>query len=464
MPLLKPDPTFYPSPRLAAEAPPEKLAFVAALNPPGGKNNDAIFVVDVDPDSAQFGQEVGRCTLPEFGDELHHFGWNACSSALCPYAPHPHVERRYLIVPGIRSSRIYVIDTKPDPRNPKVVRTITADEIAQRTGYSRPHTVHCGPEGIYVSALGSPSGDGPGGIFLLDHFNFDVIEKWEADRGDQYLHYDFWWHLLHDTMLTSEWGTPKMVENGVQPDLLLNSEYGHRLHVWNLRTRKVVERLDLGKENQMDQELRPAHDPSKTYGFVGVVISVKDLSASVWLWHRPNGKWGVQKVIEIPAEPADPDLLPPALKPFKAVPPLVTDIDLSVDDRFLYVSCFGTGQMLQYDVSDPFHPKQVGSVHIGGIVRRAAHPKDPTRKLSGGPQMVEVSRDGKRVYFTNSLYAAWDEQFYPDGVGNWMVKLDVAPQGGIQLDPKFFFETNDYRLHQVRLEGGDASSDSYCFS
>jgi len=43
------------------------------------------------------------------------------------------------------------------------------------------------------------------------------------------------------------------------------------------------------------------------FGFVGVVISVKDLSASVWLWHRPNGKWDVQKVIEIPAEPADPD-------------------------------------------------------------------------------------------------------------------------------------------------------------
>jgi selenium-binding protein 1 len=109
---MKPDPTFYPSPRLAAEAPPEKLAFVAALNPPGGKNNDAILVVDVDPESPKFGQEVGRCTLPEFGDELHHFGWNACSSALCPSAPHPHVERRYLIVPGIRSSRIYVIDTE----------------------------------------------------------------------------------------------------------------------------------------------------------------------------------------------------------------------------------------------------------------------------------------------------------------------------------------------------------------
>ena len=175
-------------------------------------------------------------------------------------------------------------------------------------------------------------------------------------------------------------------------------------------------------------EMRPAHDPTKTYGFVGVVVSLNDLSASIWLWHRPNGAWAIKKVIEIPAEPADPDLLPPALKDFKAVPPLVTDIALSVDDRFLYVSCWGTGEMRQYDVSDPMQPKLVGSVHIGGIVRRAAHPKDPKRRLRGGPQMVEVSRDGRRVYFTNSLYAAWDEQFYPEGVGNWMVKLDADPK------------------------------------
>ena len=146
MPLLKPDPTFYPSPRLAAQGPPEKLAYVAALNPPGSKNNDAIIVVDLDPNSSTYCQEVGRCTLPKFGDELHHFGWNACSSALCPYAPHPHIERRYLIVPGIRSSRLYVIDIKPNPREPKIVRTIEPEELIARSGYSRPHTVHCGPE------------------------------------------------------------------------------------------------------------------------------------------------------------------------------------------------------------------------------------------------------------------------------------------------------------------------------
>ena len=77
--------------------------------------------------------------------------------------------------------------------------------------------------------------------------------------------------------------------------------------------------------------------------------------------------------------------------------------------------------------------------------------------------MVEVSRDGKRVYFTNSLYIPWDVQFYPEGIKGWMVKLDVKPEGGISVNPDFFLEFTDERPHQVRLQGGDASSDSYCF-
>ena len=458
----KPDPTFYPSPRMAMQAPPEGLAYVAMLNVEGNGRPDALAVVDVDPASSSHAQIVGRVEMPEPGDELHHFGWNACSSALCPYAPHPHVERRYLIVPGIRSSRIHIIDTKPDPRQPEIVKVIEPEEVFTRAGYSRPHTLHCGPDGIYVSGLGAPDGEGPGGIFVLDHESFDVLGRWEVDRGPQYLAYDFWWHLGYDTMITSEWGTPNMIENGLVPDLLLAGKYGRRLHMWDLRRRRHVQELDLGEEYQMALELRPAHDPTKAYGFVGVVVSLKDLSASVWLWHHDNGSWAVQKVIEIPAEPAEPDQLPPLLQDFKAVPPLVTDIDLSLDDRFLYVSCWGTGELRQYDVSDPFHPALTGSVRIGGIVARAAHPA--SGPLNGGPQMVEVSRDGRRVYFTNSLYAPWDGQFYPDGIRSWMVKLDAQPEGGILLDPKFFLEFGEgYRAHQVRLEGGDASSDSYCY-
>jgi selenium-binding protein 1 len=478
MPKLRPDPTFYPSAKQASEAPPEELAYLAMLSP-NLSRPDAIGVVDVKPGSKSFGRLVGQFDMPNTGDELHHFGWNACSASLCPWAPHPHVERRYLVVPGINSSRIHILDTKPDPRRPELVKVIEPETLAKKTGYASPHTVHCGPDGIYLSALGAPDGDGPGGIFILDHDSFEPRGAWERNRGPQRLGYDFAWHLGHDTTITSEWGTPSMVREGVNPELLLGGKYGNSLHVWDLRKGTHQQKLPLGDEYQMTLELRPARDPRKAYGFVGVVLSLKDLSASVWVWYKDgkegkDGKggkeskgseWKVKKVIEIPAEPADPADLPPLLQGFKAVPPLITDINLSLDDKQLYVSCWGTGELRQYDVSDPFKPKLTATTQLGGIVRRAGHPAKPGKRLNGGPQMVELSRDGRRVYLTNGLYSPWDEQFYPDGLASWMVKFDTRPEGGMALDSRFFLEMEQgVRCHQVRLQGGDASSDSFCFS
>ena len=467
----RPDPTFYASPTLAADAPAEQLAYVAMIAAGGNGKRDAIGVVDVDPGSRSYGRLVGQTDLPTGDNELHHFGWNACSSHLCPYAPHAHVERRYLVVPGTGSSRIHILDTQPDPKNPELVKLIEAREIAAKTGYAAPHTVHCGPDGVYVNALGGADGNGPGGIFVLDHDSFDVKGAWEHDRGPQHLAYDFWWHLGFDTMISSEWGTPNMVKDGVNPELLLGGKYGHALHVWDMKKRRHIKEIDLGAEQQMVLELRPAHNPTRAYGFAGVVISLADLSSSIFLWYldRRNGngpgEWKAKKVITIPAEPADPADLPPLLKGFKAVPPLVTDINLSIDDRFLYVSCWGTGELRQYDVSDPFNPVLAGSVRLGGIVRRTAHPRLPGTPLNGGPQMVEVSRDGRRVYLTNSLYSPWDAQFYPDGIRGWLAKFDVGRAGGLTLDARFLLEFEEgIRPHQVRLQGGDASSDSFCFS
>src|SRR5919199_2903128 len=137
MPLMAtwtPDPTFYPSPRAAMDAPREELAYVAAIDAER-KQPDALMILDVDPRSPQYGQVVSQLTLPYVGDELHHFGWNACSAALCPTMPHPHVERRYLLLPGLRSSRVYVVDTKPNPRQPRLVKAIQPDEVHARTGY-----------------------------------------------------------------------------------------------------------------------------------------------------------------------------------------------------------------------------------------------------------------------------------------------------------------------------------------
>ena len=459
----KPDPSFYPSPKMAMEAPPERYGYVAALNYGRNDKPDVLCTIDLDPESPDYSKIINSLEMPYTGDELHHFGWNACSSALCPYAPHPHLERRYLVLTGLRSSRIYIVDTKKDPIRPEIFKIIEPEEVISRSGYSRLHTVHCGPDAIYVNGLGSANGDdGPGGILMLDHFNFNVLGPWEIDRGSQDLAYDFWWHISQDTMITSEWGKPSQFENGLVPEDILNGKYGRNLHFWDMRKRKKIQTISLGDENQFVFELRPAHDPTKTYGFVGVVLSLKDLSSSIWTWYMDGDKWAAKKVIEIPAEPADPDDLPPALKDFKAVPPLVTDIDLSLDDKFLYVSCWGTGEMHQYDVSDHFNPKLTGKIQVGGIVRRNGHPKSEG-PLLGGPQMVEISRDGRRVYFTNSLYSNIDDQFYPDKLGGWMVKLNADPNGGISIDDDFFIDFGETRSHQVRLQGGDSSTDSFCY-
>ena len=163
-------------------------------------------------------------------------------------------------------------------------------------------------------------------------------------------------------MITSEWGTPNMVENGVNPELLLGGKYGHTLHVWDLRRRRHQQALDLGAEQQMPLELRPAHDPTelrlRRRGHVAEGSLVVDLAlVSRDGQGNGNGTWAIHKMIEIPARAGRPGAAAAAAKGFKAVAPLVTDINLSLDDRFLYVSCWGTGEFRQYDVSDPFKPK-----------------------------------------------------------------------------------------------------------
>src|SRR5579872_5693496 len=84
MPLMRPDPTFYPSPRMAMQAPPERLAYVALLNVGNNGKHDAMGVIDLDPSSSGYGRLVGQVDLPRGDNELHHFGWNACSACLCP--------------------------------------------------------------------------------------------------------------------------------------------------------------------------------------------------------------------------------------------------------------------------------------------------------------------------------------------------------------------------------------------
>src|SRR5260370_36361483 len=130
---MMPDPTFYPSPRMAMQAAPERIAYVSLLNVTKNGKRDAMGVIDVDPRSSTYGQFVGQGDFPHDDNELHHFGWNACSACLWPHNPHPHMERRYLIVPGIGSSRSHILDTETDPDDPKMLEGIEPAEFIKTT-------------------------------------------------------------------------------------------------------------------------------------------------------------------------------------------------------------------------------------------------------------------------------------------------------------------------------------------
>ena len=149
------DPTFYRSAADAAAAPAEELAYVVAFDR-NAQRHDAMCVVDVNPDSATYGQVVGWTDMPGVGDELHHFGWNACSSAL-KHEGHDMegLARRYLLVPGLRSSNIYVLDIASDPRKPTLVKTIDGETLSAQAG---PALTPCtaGPTGSSSPASAAP--------------------------------------------------------------------------------------------------------------------------------------------------------------------------------------------------------------------------------------------------------------------------------------------------------------------
>jgi methanethiol oxidase len=258
--------------------------------------------------------------------------------------------------------------------------------------------------------------------------------------------------------VTGEWGRPELVRLGFNADALRAGAYGHRLHVWDTASGRHVQTLDLGVEHQLLVSVCPAQQPGRVYGFAAAMISAVDLSGSIWLWHRaadsPHRAWTARRVITIPAEPADAADLPAVCAALGVVPPLVSHVALSPDDRVLYVCCWGTGEVRQYDVCDPFHPVLTGLTRLGGISRQHPHPGRGRRPLRGGPRMAEVSGDGRRLYVTSALHSAWDRQCYPGGIEGWLARCHADPNGGLTVDPTLLVDFEEYRPHYARLAAG----------
>jgi selenium-binding protein 1 len=434
--------SFHSSPQAAIDSPPEEFLYLACLDARAGEPRpDFIAVVD-----AEEGRIVHETPMPNVGDELHHFGWNRCSSAC--HGP----DRSHLIVPGFRSSRIHVLDVADDPRRPRIEKVIEPEELAEKTGYTRPHTVHCMPgENVVVSMLGDREGAGAGGFAVLDAQTFEVKGRWENGGDLPPLNYDFWYQPRKNVLVSSEFGEPNAYEQGFDIDDVGAGRYGRRLHFWDLAERRRTQTIDLGEDGLVPLEVRWLHDPEQEAGFVGAT-----LSSNIFRWHRANGSWDAEQVISVENVELDGWPLP------GGVPGLITDLVLSMDDRYLYLSNWLHGDLRQYDISDPSRPRLTGRLWLGGLLGK---PSDGDRELHGGPQMIQLSLDGRRLYVTNSLYSSWDDQFYP-GLRSWLLRVDCSPEGGMEIDPGFFVDLHDRsdgpaRAHEVRLQGGDCTTEIF---
>uniref|UniRef100_A0A8C9WJ65 Methanethiol oxidase n=1 Tax=Scleropages formosus TaxID=113540 RepID=A0A8C9WJ65_SCLFO len=366
----------------------------------------------------------------------------------------------------------YLATVDVDPKSANYCKTVEPSELFWKCGLANPHTSHClGSGQIMISTMGDPYGNGNGGFVLLDGETFEVIGNWELPGEAAPFGYDFWYQPRHNVMISTEWGAPKVLANGFNPNDVKAGHYGQSIHVWDWTTHKRLQSLDLGVAGAIPLEVRFLHNPDAAEGFVGCA-----LNGTVFRFYKTQkGDWATEKVIGVPSKKVEGWILP-------EMPSLITDILISLDDRFLYFSNWLHGDIRQYDITDTRNPRLVGQVFLGGSILNDGLVKvtedqeldgQPSpciikgKRVPGSPQMLQLSLDGKRLYSTTSLYSAWDKQFYPDLIkeGSVMTQIDVdTVKGGLRVNPDFLVDfgrepDGPALAHEVRYPGGDCTSD-----
>jgi selenium-binding protein 1 len=272
--------------------------------------------------------------------------------------------------------------------------------------------------------LGDAKGEAPGGFLHLNE-DFEIVGRWENDLARMKFNYDFWYQPRHNVMVSSEWAAPNTFMPGFDLEEVGHLKYGREIHFWDFAKKSVVQSVYLGEDGLVPLEVRFHHDPDSSHGFVGAA-----LSSNVIHWCKKDGEWIVEKIIDVENQRHPEWPIP--------VPGLISVILLSMDDRFLYFSNWLHGDLRQYDISDPSNPKLTGQVWRGGLLGTA--PDVNGHRITGGPQMIQLSLDGKRLYVTTSLFSTWDNQFYPEirHNGGCMLMVDCdTGKGGMSINPDF---------------------------
>jgi len=340
----------------------EKLLYVAAVEKTedgATTSPDAIFTVDVEPGSATYGQIIHRTDMTGLGDELHHFGYDW--------------DNTRLIVNGLFSQRVHILDVHTDPRHPTVESV--NNTLHTDSGYVVPHTVIALPNGNALVTMigGLASGLGaPGGLVEVNATTGAYVRPYGPDSSRDYARvgpkymYDVGFKAELNRMVTTSFGLPKDVAGGIDvtnPTLGLGDE----VCVWDMQARRVLQRVSLGPATGA-LEARWTNTFGEPVGYTNTPGT-----GAVWAWEDFDGD-GVYAFHEVVTGLG-----------------VATDMVMTSDSKYLYVADWGNGRVFQINITDRLHPVITATVNVPYA------------------QMMRLSQDDSRLYVTNSLLSTWDD-------------------------------------------------------
>jgi selenium-binding protein 1 len=350
---------------------PEKLLYVFCVDA-DAKDHDFLAVIDVDMDSPKYGQIIHQLDLGSAGNETHHFGFTD--------------DRTHIWGCSLFSSRLFLIDVASEPARPKLKKVL--DREAQKCGLTGPHSPYALPGRMLLSYLAGKDGGLPAGLAEFTNEG-EFVRRLELPPEAPYM-YDVAVKPELNRMVTSSF-TP--MNNYRKPLAEMDLKgFGKDLLVWDFRDRKVVAKLTTGTA---PLECRWSLKEGANFGFTNCA-----LDDSIWVWqYGDDGKYAARKLCTTGKLPAD--------------------LRQSPDDRFLYVSCFMSNEIQQWDVRNLNEPRLTSTV-VPGVQ----------------PNMMHVTGDGKRMYITNSLLSTLDH------AGTFWVRLAHIGPDGIKMDPFFQVDLN----------------------
>jgi selenium-binding protein 1 len=358
---------------------PEKVLYVYCVDA-DGKDNDFLAVIDVEKGSKTYGQITYQLDLGSKGNEPHHFGFTD--------------DRTHIWGLTLFSNRIFLIDVVSDPARPKIVKRL--DDVVEKTGLSSPHTAYALPGRMLISFLSRKDGGLPAG---LAEFTNDgkFVRSFPFTDASPY-GYDIAIKPDLNRMVTSQF---TYYNNYKKPLAEMDfKKFGTELLVWDFRDRKVLTTLKTGAA---PLECRWSLKKGNNVGFTNCA-----LEDSIWYWQgTSDGSYKAARLCKTGKLPVD--------------------LRQSPDDRYLFVSCFFSDEVQQWDVSDLTNPRLFS-----------------TLKPGVQPNMMHVTGDGKRMYITNSLLSTMDKTDQC-----WVKLAHITPEG-LKLDEEFFVDLSKLKTGPAR--------------